>query len=547
MAVFYHKIQIVPRKYSILLFFLIFHLNIIPINSLDCKSEKSFNNQDCFNGLIIFDHKNLRASQFFTNKNGDLIIEYKDDSSPNDRIFYGLKKEGGKFFQTENGFYQYTSEGITQDESATSKRKHDTMSYFVLIRNEEDNTEKEYFFTIKPFKYLVELQDLNGEDNTRYTWNLKSFINYNDYNLFTNETFLIDIKNKTEFVITFVPKKIANEAKANKRIHKTFKLKSFSQEAFEELSMKEDDINMEYTLNSFSIDSHEMFAITYIRPSSSGNYYAIFYKYTDYKYLKDLKTAGNNFPSKKLQGAYKFYKPVWLKENYIAFMLYKQNVDGEDGNIFRLTTLKFWDRTGDAASELLLEYNITGINFNTNNSMNDLFKLDEKRTGFISIEGEPEDSERKLNIFLFHFSANYTQVKMRRYFYDLADYIFIKDLSGYFYNGLLVLGATSVLKKEEMGDEDWANYFSLFMVFGYPNGTDSTKDISFLLEGSDNYDSSIDFYSFLCEDFVIENNIFGFFPEDKIKIISIPDEISIFKENEDTQIESNSFIFKNAK
>ena len=258
MVAFPNKKQIEPKIFSYILFILIISINIIYVNSLDCKTDSSLCNQECFNKLTIFNHKKLRGGQFFTNKNGDLIIEYKDDSSPIDRIFYGLKKDGGNFFQTENGFYEYTSEGITVDESQTSKRKHDSMSYFVTIGNEED-TEKEYFFTINPFKYLVELQDLNGEDNTRYTWNLKNFINYNAYDYFTNETYLIDIKNKSEFIVTFVPKKYENEALKNNRIHKTFKLKSFSQEAYEELKFKEDNITMEYTLGGFSLDFAEIF------------------------------------------------------------------------------------------------------------------------------------------------------------------------------------------------------------------------------------------------------------------------------------------------
>ena len=59
-----------------------------------------------------------------------------------------------------------------------------------------------------------------------------------------------------------------------------------------------------------------------------------------------------------------------------------------------------------------------------------------------------------------------------------------------------------------MEEEDWADYFSLFMIFGYPNGKNSPKDLSSFLEGSNNYDSSINFVSFLYEDLIIDNNIF---------------------------------------
>lgn len=174
------------------------------MNSNECKSNATLNNKKCFNQLYIFNHKKLKKGQFFTNKNGDLIIEYSDDERPNDRIFYGLKKDGVNYFQTENGFYEYTSEGITIDESANSVRKHNSMSYFVSIPDEGGNTEKEYFFTINPFKYLVELQELTGEgNNVRYSWNLKDFINFYEDEFLTNETYLVEIKNKSEFFLTF--------------------------------------------------------------------------------------------------------------------------------------------------------------------------------------------------------------------------------------------------------------------------------------------------------------------------------------------------------
>jgi len=138
---------------------------------------------------------------------------------------------------------------------------------------------------------------------------------------------------------------------------------------------------------------------------------------------------------------------------------------------------------------------------------------------------------------------------MRIYTYDLADYIFIKDISGSSFNGLLSLDATSLLKKENMGADDWVNYFSIFIIFGYPNRTnvDITKDISFLLKESDNYNSNINIVSFLYEDLTIENNIFGYIPDHSIKLLSIPNEILIFKEDATTPIEKNSILYENEK
>ena len=102
------------------------------------------------------------------------------------------------------------------------------MSYFVLIPDEEDNSEKEYLFTVNPFKSFVELQDLKSEGNTRYTWELKSFINYNDDEFLRNETFLIGIKNNSEFFITFSKTSTDNYDKDKAFYSIRFRLKSFS-------------------------------------------------------------------------------------------------------------------------------------------------------------------------------------------------------------------------------------------------------------------------------------------------------------------------------
>ena len=47
---------------------------------------------------------------------------------------------------------------------------------------------------------------------------------------------------------------------------------------------------------------------------------------------------------------------------------------------------------------------------------------------------------------------------------------FSKEISAIIYNGFLAFTGT-VLPREANADED--NFFSIFLMFGYPNGTDS--------------------------------------------------------------------------
>ena len=81
------------------------------------------------------------------------------------------------------------------------------------------------------------------------------------------------------------------------------------------------------------------------------------------------------------------------------------------------------------------------------------------------------------------------------------------------------------------------------MIIGYANGTDSTIDISSYFSDSDNHDVNINFTSFLFENLTIDNNIFGYIPDNQIKLISIPEEIFLYQSNNtETPLTNNSFL-----
>ena len=270
---------------------------------------------------------------------------------------------------------------------------------------------------------------------------------------------------------------------------------------------------------------------------SKMNYYASLYIYNcSYLITKPLCSDFEDI-GKRVE---MYYKTIWLKDSYIAAIFFTELNNGKSLklDIYKITQITY--------REDIEKYDINIINFNTDVSMSDFFKLNEKKLCFISTEGTKNDSTRKLHILLFHFYDNYTKMKMRSYSFDINNYIFIKELSGYFYNNYLVFATTSILKKETMDSDDLINYFSVFMIFGYPNGTNNIKDISYLFSDYENFNPNINFVSFLYEDCVIDNNIFGYIPDDKIIFISNPNEILLFKENEEESlIENNSTLYSN--
>ena len=98
-----------------------------------------------------------------------------------------------------------------------------------------------------------------------------------------------------------------------------------------------------------------------------------------------------------------FFKHVLLKENYLAVMFYTKTDEDDAGNIFRIAINQLINSNPNIDRIRGLFYEIKGINFNPIGTMNDFFKLDEKRACFISTEGNPEDSERKLYIIFISF------------------------------------------------------------------------------------------------------------------------------------------------
>ena len=70
------------------------------------------------------------------------------------------------------------------------------------------------------------------------------------------------------------------------------------------------------------------------------------------------------------------------------------------------------------------------------------------------------------------------------------------------------------------------DYLSIFMIFGYTTGTDSTIDISNLFY-EETEKSNINIFEFLYKDFKLENNIFGYSPLKAIKFTYIPKEIKM--------------------
>jgi hypothetical protein len=140
-------------------------------------------------------------------------------------------------------------------------------------------------------------------------------------------------------------------------------------------------------------------------------------------------------------------------------------------------------------------------------------------------------------------------MKTRQYYYHLDDYQLRKELTLYTYNGFLIFSSTAVTPKSY----ETTNYISLLVFFGYPNGTDFEIDISPYIYNADEYSSSNNIFVRLNATMIVENNIFGYKSAEKIRLVSIPEQLNFYSSSTalDTplvngdEIDINSLLYQN--
>ncbi len=145
-----------------LYFVLFIWLSIIFQISSDCSNGIAINETDCFNDLIII-KQYYKSGNFATNKKGDMIIEYSNSGSTrtNQRLFYGIKKNGRYFFPDEEAYRE--KEVSHPDTNSNIKARYEARNIFVSLEDDKDK-EKEYLFSTSSYDTLTELHDL--ENNT---------------------------------------------------------------------------------------------------------------------------------------------------------------------------------------------------------------------------------------------------------------------------------------------------------------------------------------------------------------------------------------------
>ena len=264
-------------------------------------------------------------------------------------------------------------------------------------------------------------------------------------------------------------------------------------------------------VSSFILDS--LIIVFYVDSNSGGKYYGI------RLYNLNLDFIGNSDIDQINgfnEGIGIFSKSYHLKDRHAIFLYYK-------GVGACSLTLKIGIITNSNIFSERLTKSINEYCLQTNVLMNDLVKINDERLAFYTFK---ETTLSILTILLFDFYNNYYNLKIREYEIPLSNLQANTEIAGNIFNNILVFSSTV----NYTGTKD---QFSIFMMFGYVNGTDDIINISiYFTDGNNN--EEINLVTKLSENIIIDNNIFGYeLNPENIKLVLIPDEILFFnKSNE---------------
>ena len=510
---------------KIKLFIFIFNFFIFlikPANSQDCISTRNLSDSQCFNNIFYFDEENkdYRAGHFAINSKGDMLIEY---SYLQYRLFYGLKGNGKNYFPEGTKEIELTSDTIT----SSYIRRYESINFFVSFKD-DINKLKEYLMSISSYVTVLEIHDLEND-----IYNISEATTFVDkpagiYS-YIFQVLEIEINNQIYYFCIYIYK-IGNNSGSYKYVIsiKKFELTNLDLNSI----VEETPITVDYSpgnriTSSIIIDYYNLISIFYM--GTDGYFYSSIYNY-------DLELKGNDKLTQFMSSISSVEDGVFLKSYYlygefVAFLYFS------DYNYFNLDILYLNQSSEDTYNfSTKFEFSENDISLTYDCKMNEFLKIDNSRLVFISSQ-----NYETLFIILFDLYNDYNEIKVRYYQYDFSNEKIAKlnnEMSAFIYNGFLAFTTTAL----PLGYEREDDFLSLFLLFGYPNGTDFKIDIFPYLMDTGYYNSSNKIYNLLIQNVTINNNIFCYELMEQIKLVSIPDEILFFNGSDNSSISNDGTI-----
>ena len=560
-----------------------------------CHFDPYISNKECFNNIIMFNHKKYQVNNFAANKNGDILIQYNEYNNNEEynssRLFYGLTKDGSNFFLNQSS---YTSEfNINIDEEILEYsdflniyKIQDSKSLFVSMKN--DNKKNQYLFSINSYNSMVELYDLNNNNNNYQIWSFNKFFNLDedDY-YFPFEYELFELKEKSEYIIAFIPLLVVDEYILDLSFIKKFRFKSFDKYTYEEISsINYEDYLNNIIINTFLLEKSKTIVTLSINKTLSedeipegpvsvenpsiaeeirvslqrraqsdwDNYppfpiYKFNLKFYDQK-LKSLLSTKEVILLSEVFYTYRgedlFIKSLVLNilDKQFVIFFYYFIYDYHYYFIFELFEINILDYRKSENIIIPKKFGYIKRNimdFNIRDSPNDFIKINDEKVVFMYMS---ESINNELVIIIIDVNLLKESLEAKEFSIDLDDYS-PTQIKGFGYNGYLLFSATCKEDDYYYNNENSNNYLSMFMAFGYFNGTDNLIDITKFLNKKA-HEIKDSFIYFLYDNLKVENNIFGYIPLSAIKIVSFPKELSLyiydFQNGEEIKLSENSYL-----
>ena len=389
-----------------LYFVLFIWLSIIFQISSDCSNGIAINETDCFNDLIII-KQYYKSGNFATNKKGDMIIEYSNSGSTrtNQRLFYGIKKNGRYFFSGEKAYRE--KEVNHPDPNININARYEARNIFVSLEDDKDK-EKEYLFSTSSYDTLTELHDLEND-----TYTSKGTIEYfNIRNVFSFEYSLFGSQesNKNYYYFIFTQNE-AEKVTVNKDgvdqeldwsetyIIKKFKFTSFDLSSYNEInSVNCTDNYNDRVISSFILEKFQILVVFFLKKADNNllnGQYAMHFYDLDLNKKNEIIFSENITDPRSGDGV--FFKCLYLKEEYASFVYFTK---GYDETKVSFDVSKF-SKTTESSNDI---YSFTTTitkslediqsSFISDVPLNDFVKVDDKRLIFIStVRGSQINSE----------------------------------------------------------------------------------------------------------------------------------------------------------
>ena len=462
-----------------------------------------------------------------------MIVEFSvNDGEKNLRLFYGLNKKGRYYFPGEPVYKEIRISNCVDCDDEDLKGRYESRNLLVHLKD-DTNREKEYMFSMSSYYSLAELIDIDDRDNFKlFTWNMTKFIDITRP-IFSYEYSLFEIDNDKTYIAAFIEsagfKADPDDSNKLKEYSETITLKKFRFDSFNNENyrtiLKTNTTKNTFdgrVVSAFRLDESKLIAVMIV--FSDSKYRALFFD-------DDLAYKGECSIYNDVKNLWKgfgiFFKGISVKGDHAALALY---YDGNSKYSLVFKFMKFKLESNVYDFEILHSRNFDSNDFycelHQDIQTNGLYKLDDNRLVLFAPENLGSDDNkiesRTMHMFLFDLYNNYAGLKVREYKFVYPEKRFAKEIDASLYNGYIVFTST-------ISNKDQSDMFAIMMIFGFANGTDHTIDISPYLMDTGSYDSSNNLYDYLMTTMTIDNNIFDYERIEKIRLISICDELKLYK------------------